>query len=255
MAARSLRRGLPYGDEMGVTLRVGGDLATLFVPAKWRSGEATLSYDGTSSLGHLVESVGVPLPEVGSLRIDGREVAPPHRVSDGDVVIVEPVPRPQRLDTWPPRFVLDVHLGKLARRLRVLGVDAAYHPDADDDDLLAVAAAEGRFLLTKDRALLMRRALPAGAYVRGAQTEAQLTDVLDRFEPPLAPYQRCPNCNGTLVEVPKSTVEDLLEPGTRRSYDEFARCRRCDQVYWRGAHFRRLDALVRRAIGHAVKGR
>lgn len=235
---------MSYGDEMGVTLRLGGDL-TLFVPARWRSGKITLPYDGTSTLGHLVQSVGVPLPEVGSLRIDGREVLPSHRLSQGDVVEVEPVTRPQRLEPWPPRFVLDVHLGKLARRLRVLGIDAAYVSAADDDALLVMAATADRVLLTKDRALLMRRALPAGAYVRGDRTEAQLADVLDRFEPPLAPYRRCPTCNGLLTEVSKGTVETMLEAGTRRSYDDFARCTSCGQVYWRGAHFRHLDDLVR----------
>lgn len=247
-------RPLSYGDEMDVTLRLGGDLA-LFVPAKWRSGEIDVTYDGTSSLGHLVESVGVPLPEVGSLQINGRGVVPSHRVAEGDVVAVEPVSRPQRLRTWPPRFLLDVHLGKLARRLRVLGVDVAYRADVDDDDLLAWAAAEDRILLTKDRALLMRRALPAGAYVRGSRTEAQLADVLDRFKPPLAPYRRCPTCNGTLADVPKSEVEGMLEAGTRRSYDQYARCSSCGQVYWRGAHFRRLDDVVRQATEHATRGR
>lgn len=227
-----------------MTLRLGSDLA-LFVPAKWRAGEVHLPHDGTSSLGHLVESVGIPLPEVGSLRIDGQQVAPSHRVGHGDMVVVEPVTRPQRLAAWPPRFLLDVHLGKLARRLRLLGVDVEYRSDADDDDLLGWAAAENRILLTKDRALLMRRALPAGAYVRGSRTDAQLADVLDRFTPPLEPYRRCLNCNGALVEVPKGEVESVLEPGTRRSYDEYAQCDGCGQVYWRGAHFRWLDAVVR----------
>lgn len=237
---------------MGVTLRLGGDLP-LFVPAKWRSGEVQLSLDGTSSLGHLVESVGVPLPEVGALRIAGRSVPSSHRASHGELITVEPVARPQRLAMWPPRFLLDVHLGKLARRLRVLGVDVEYRSDADDDDLLGWAAAESRVLLTKDRALLMRRALPAGAYVRGSRTEAQLADVLDRFQPPLEPYRRCPTCNGALVDVPKSEVESLLEAGTRRSYDHYARCGSCGQVYWRGAHFRRLDAVVRGATDPAAR--
>lgn len=243
---------MSYGDEMGVTLRMAGDL-TLFVPVKWRSGEIHLVYDGTSSLGHLVESAGVPLTEVGSLRIDGRRVEPSHRANHGDLVVVEPVARPQCLETWPPRFLLDVHLGKLARRLRVLGIDVEYRSTADDDDLLGWAAEENRVLLTKDRALLMRRTLPAGAYVRGSRTEAQLADVLDRFEPPLEPYRRCPTCNGALVDVPKREVESLLEPGTRRSYDQYARCVGCGQVYWRGAHFQQLDAIVQRATARAAR--
>lgn len=223
----------------------------MFAPARWRSGVVEIGYDGTSSLGHLVESVGVPLPEVGALRVDGRCVPPSHRLVDGAEVDVDPMPRPQRLGEWPPRFLLDVHLGSLARRLRVVGVDAAYRPDADDEALVAMAADERRVLLTKDRALLMRRALPAGAYVRGARADDQLADVLDRFDPPLEPFRRCPACNGRLAEVPKSEVADRLEPGTRRSYDEFAQCAGCGRVFWRGAHFRRLDDVVRRATAQS----
>jgi uncharacterized protein with PIN domain len=146
------------------------------------------------------------------------------------------------------------HLGTLARRLRVVGVDAAYRPDAHDDAQVATAVDEGRVLLTKDRALLMRRALPAGAYVRGSRAGAQLADVLDRFDPPLAPFRRYPACNGLLAEVAKDEVAGGLEPGTRRWYDEFSRCGSCGQVYWRGAHAGRLDDVVRRATGRRPSG-
>src|SRR5690606_2404222 len=86
-----------------------------------------------------------------------------------------------------------------------------------------------------------------GAYVRGTRADDQLADVLDRFDPPLEPFRRCPTCNGRLAAVPKAEVVYRLEAGTRRTYDEFARCESCGQVYWRGAHFRRLAGVVRRA--------
>jgi uncharacterized protein with PIN domain len=167
---------------------------------------------------------------------------------------VLPVRRPQPA---PPRFLLDVHLGRLARRLRVLGLDTAYDRTADDAALTERAAAESRVLLTRDRGLLMRRRLPSAgrsgtppwvaAYVRGETADEQLDDVLRRFAPPLAPWTRCPACNGELAAVAKADVAGRLEPGTRREYDEFARCPACDRVYWHGAHTRRLDELVARA--------
>ncbi len=40
----------------------------------------------------------------------------------------------------------------------------------------------------------------------------------------------------------------MLQPGTRRTYDAFARCGSCQKVYWRGAHFGRLDAIVQAAL-------
>jgi uncharacterized protein with PIN domain len=140
--------------------------------------------------------------------------------------------------------VLDVHLGTLARRLRLLGVDAAYRNDADDPELVEQANAEGRVLLTQDRGLLRRGALRAGAYVRGSRPDDQLADVLDRFAPPLDPWSRCPACNGALHPVTKPEIEHLLRPGTRRSYTEFSRCEACGQLYWRGAHSVRLTEIV-----------
>jgi uncharacterized protein with PIN domain len=216
----------------------------MFLDRRRRGERVEAAYDGTSSLGHLVESLGVPLPEVGELLIGQRRAAASERVPAGQPVTVRPVRRPQQLPGGPPRFCLDVHLGALARRLRLLGLDTAYRNDADDDELAAFAAADGRVLLTKDRGLLRRRAVRLGAYVRGDDPDAQLYDVLDRFAPPLAPWTRCPACNGLLAAVPKQEVDRLLRPGTRRTYDAFARCGSCGQIYWHGAHTGRLAALV-----------
>ncbi len=210
-----------------------------------------VAHDGTSSLGHVVESLGVPLPEVGRLAVNGQAVTPAHRPAHGDAAQVGGVRRPQPLAS--ARFVLDVHLGTLARRLRLVGVDAAYANNRDDDTLIEQANAEQRVLLTQDRGLLRRRKLWMGAYVRGARTDEQFRDVLDRFAPPLAPWTRCTACNGPLSAVRKADVERSLQPGTRRTYQAFSRCLACGRVYWRGAHSRRLEAIVDWAVGAVVE--
>jgi len=239
-------------EPRGLTLRISPELR-MFLPARHRGTELlAVPHDGTSSLVHVVQSAGVPLTEVGALLLEGedggRPVEPSYRPAAGETVRVEPVPRPQPVPDGPPRFLLDVHLGTLARRLRlVAGADTAYHNDRDDAALVEQANAERRVLLTQDRGLLMRRQLWMGAYVRGSRPDDQLADVLDRFAPPLAPWTRCTACNGTLADVAKAEVEHLLRPGTRRSYDTFARCRDCGHVYWRGAHGDRLEALVAEA--------
>jgi uncharacterized protein len=207
-----------------------------------RGGPVTVPCDGVSSLGHVVESAGVPLTEVGSLTVNGKPAAHSYRPGGGDLVQVAAVRRPQRLEL--ARFVLDVHLGTLARRLRLVGVDTAYANDAADDALIEQANAGRRVLLTQDRALLCRRRLVAGAYVRGARPDDQFIDVLSRFAPPLVPWTRCTACNGPLGPVPKAEVEPRLEPGTRRSYQAFSQCGSCGRVYWRGAHSGRLQAIV-----------
>lgn len=227
------------------------DPLRMFLRSRNRGGDLRVAHDGTSSLGHLVQSAGVPLPEVGRLLVDGTEVTPSYRPRHGDVVRVEAVTRPQPLPPGPPRFLLDVHLGTLARRLRLLGLDTAYDSGAHDDELVRAAVAEGRVLLTKDRGLLRRRDLPHAAYVRGTRGDDQLADVLDRFAPPLAPYTRCTACNGVLRAVAKADIAARLEPGTARNFQEFAQCTACERVFWRGAHARRLDVVVGAAVRRA----
>ena len=251
---------------MGATVRllVAPELRAFFPPRSRNDGEGDggvdVPLDPGTPLAHLVPAAGVPLTEVGGLRVvdDDAAVAPAHRPSPGAVVEVAAVRRPQRgVSTG---FVLDVHLGALARRMRLLGLDVAYANDAGDAELVARALGETRVLLTQDHALLRRRALapvPAAdggaslaraAHVRGSAVADQLDDVLDRFAPPLAPYTCCVACGGELVPASADEVAHLLEPGTLRTHRVFVRCAACGRPYWHGAHGQRLDALVRQAL-------
>jgi len=222
----------------------------MFLAPRHRGGMVRVACDGVSSLGHVVESLGVPLTEVGGLAVNDAPVTPGYRLAGGDSAVARAVDRPQPLPT--ARFILDVHLGTLARRLRLVGVDTAYANDLDDDVLIERANAERRVLLTQDRGLLRRHRLWLGAYVRGARPDDQLRDVLGRFSPPLAPWTRCTACNGLLAPTRKADVEALLPPGTRRTYQAFTRCTACGKVYWRGAHSGRLEDIVASAVRAAV---
>ncbi|RNL82478.1 Mut7-C RNAse domain-containing protein [Halostreptopolyspora alba] len=231
-------------DRPQLRLRFAAELHR-FLRSRDRGGtELRVPHDATSTIGHYVQSAGVPLTEVGHLLCNGHRVAPSHRPGPDDGVEVLGVDRPQEAPVRPPRFVLDVHLGALARRLRMVGVDTAYGNDLDDDELVEWANAEQRVLLTQDRRLLHRRVLVAGAFVRGHDPDDQVLDVLERFAPPLEPMSRCTACNGTLDSVDKGEVAHRLEPGTRASYDTFAQCRECGRVYWPGAHHDRISTIV-----------
>jgi uncharacterized protein with PIN domain len=147
-----------------------------------------------------------------------------------------------------PRFVIDVNLGRLARLLRMLGFDAWWSNNADDQTLADISLNEQRILLTRDRGLLKRRMITHGLYVRSEAPEDQTLEVIRRLDlrRQLAPLTRCLRCNGRLAAVSKDEVIDRLEPLTRRYYDEFSRCTRCGQIYWPGSHYARLVCLVER---------
>jgi uncharacterized protein with PIN domain len=265
-------------SSVRLTLRVGPTLA-LFLGSARHGPDVDVVAEPRATLGHVLQSVGVPLTEVGGLRLGNAGIASTELVctlagtltEPAAVVDVVPVHRPQSTPTAPPRFVLDVHLGRLARQLRLLGLDVLYDRDADDAGLTVLAAAQHRVLLTQDRGLLKRQHLPrdhpvlpepgfrtrawVAAYVRGTTTAQQRLDVLGRFAPDLAPWTRCPACNGALRPVAKSTVLGDLQPGTRRTFEEFARCQACGQVYWHGAHSARLDELVAASTEYAAAAR
>lgn len=243
------------GGVPDVVMEVDPSLWFLLRPRR-RVPRFTVDVPETDTVGHVVRMLGIPATEVGSTMLDGHLVDLATRPSAAGtpvdpvlapVLAVGPRERPQSSRHEPPRLLLDVHLRPLARRLRLLGLDAAWEPDAADAHLVERATREERVLLTRDRGLLHRGALPEGALVRGERVDDQLADVLERFAPSLAPWTRCLRCGGPLVEVSAEDVAEQVLPNTRRSYRTFSRCADCGHVYWRGAHARRLDAIVERA--------
>jgi uncharacterized protein len=125
------------GDE-GAAIVVAAELRFL-LRHRYRAGSVLATCDGASTLGHVVQSLGIPLTEVGELTVNGAPAEPGCRLAEGDRVGVSAPERPQLPASQ--RFALDVHLGTLARRLRLLGLDVSYTNDADDDELIAARCA------------------------------------------------------------------------------------------------------------------
>lgn len=217
------------------------------------------------SVKDVVESVGVPHVEVGLLVVDGVAVGFDHLVRGGERVAAYPpftalAPAADRdLFPAPPeprRFVLDVHLGTLARRLRWLGFDTWWRRDADDDELAAVSVGDERILLSRDRGLLMRRQVVHGYCPRSHDPELQLLEVAERYglAARTAPGTRCIQCNGALEPVAKADVADQLPPRVRAGQDRFTRCSGCGRVYWPGTHRGPLDEVTARVHEHDDRG-
>jgi uncharacterized protein with PIN domain len=246
-----------------VTVRVYGPLND-FLPAHRRQVPWLRVVDGHPSVKDLIESSGVPHPEIDLILINGRSVGFDHVVQGGDRIAVFPRfvtfdlatltrVRPRPLEKV--RFVVDVHLGKLARRLRLAGLDTAYSADADDAALADLADREGRILLTRDQGLLKRRSVAHGYFIRETDPHRQFVEVLRRFGPlDLQPFSRCLRCNEVLREAPKPAVDAALLPRTRRHFDHFQMCSGCDRVYWKGSHWARLKRAIDAAREEAERG-
>jgi uncharacterized protein with PIN domain len=228
-----------------------------FLPAERQQVEFLRRIKDRGSVKDAIEALGVPHPEVALILVNGVSVGFDYLVQEADRISVYPQFTTLNVDgtsrVMPPplpakRFVLDVHLGKLATYLRLLGFDALYRNDYDDDELAQISSQQQRILLTQDRGLLKRSMVTYGYAVRSADPEEQTVEILQRFDlyDAVAPLKRCPRCNGALREVDKADVEDRLPHYTRLYYDEFSQCQHCHQVYWQGAHYKRLQGLLDR---------
>ena len=207
----------------------------------------------------VIESHGIPHTEVDLILANGETVDFSYVVENGDRISVYPVfealdvtslvrvrPKPLR----ESRFVLDVHLGRLAAYLRMLGFDTVYGQDAADAELARISHQEHRILLTRDRGLLKRSLVTHGYYVRETNPRAQLIEIVRRFDlaNSIQPFARCLRCNAVLVPAGKEEVVSRLPPRTVEWCDQFWRCPGCDRIYWQGAHYRRMQKLIESVI-------
>ena len=228
-----------------------------FLPPERRRASFVYSVAGTRSVKDAIEAIGVPHTEVDLILVDGESVGFERVLRGGERVAVYPMfelldiaplqhlrPRPLR----EPRFVLDTHLGKLARHLRMAGFDCLYRNDYRDSELVTAALAEQRIILTRDLGLLKQRLVTHGYFVRATESEGQLREVVRvlQLQSGLRPFTRCRECNAALREVPKTEVEARLPPKVRAAYEHFQLCPGCGRIYWEGSHYARLRRLLDR---------
>lgn len=215
------------------------------------------AFDGTPSVKDRIESLGVPHTEVDLVLVDGRPERFDHRLHGGERIAVYPVfeafdvgpvsrlrPRPLR----EPRFILDVHLGRLAGYLRALGFDCLYANDFSDAHIIATALEAHRIILTRDTGILKDGRVTHGAFVHATEPLRQLREVVDQFQLDglFAPFSRCIRCNGAIAAVSAESLgPGEVQAGVLEDFDAFSRCTECGRVYWPGSHFDRLRARFR----------
>lgn len=226
-----------------------------FLPSHQRKQEFIHHYKGTPSIKDLIESLGVPHTEIELILVNSESVDFNYQVKNHDRISVYPMfealdmSTELKLRTEPLRklkFVLDGHLGKLAKYLRMAGFDTLYQNDYEDLEIALISEEKKRILLTRDRALLKRRIIDHAHYVHHTQPQKQFQEIITRFDltRQLKPFTRCIHCNGKLVTVNKSSIEAQLEPRTRQYYQHFKQCQKCQQIYWQGSHYENMQTVL-----------
>ncbi len=226
-----------------------------FVPAPLRGTALRYEFLGAPAVKDGIEALGVPHPEVAAVLLDGRAVGFDERLAGGAEVDAFPPGHPGAESAairtgWEPpsprRFVLDVHLGRLAAYLRMLGFDAAWSREAEDAELARRSVAEGRILLTRDVGLLKRGEVRMGAFVRATAPASQLREMSRRFglAERAAPFTRCLRCNAPLVAATPEIASGRVPERILREQLELRACPSCGRVYWRGSHHAAMERLI-----------
>ena len=235
-----------------------GDLNDFLSPDR-RKNAADYLFKGSPAVKHLIEALGVPHTEVEHVQANGKKVSLGYHVQNEDNIQVFPFQASlspvdkiavNSSSSEALRFILDIHLGKLAVYLRMFGFDALYRNDYEDEELAQIAQQEGRILLTRDRRLLMRSLVTRGYCVRALDPRHQIVEVIQRFGlvDKIVPFQRCLRCNSPLQPIAKEAIVDRLEPLTRQHYHEFHICPRCNQIYWKGSHYEHMQSIQREVL-------
>ena len=143
-----------------------------------------------------------------------------------------------------PAFVADVHLGKLAKRLLLLGFDVCYSNVATTRALYEMAMSQNRVLLSRGTPV----GNPGFAFllIQSEDPDIQLIQVVRHYNlyDHCAPFTRCLVCNGVLAAVPKEAVQSNLQQNTVRYFQAFWQCTACNRIYWNGSHYDRMRKLV-----------
>lgn len=199
-----------------------------------------------------IESLGVPHPEVAHIKANGNFVTFDYRVNNDDNIEVFPYFCILDVESIVPikpaeiKFMLDVHLGGLAKYLRMAGIDTLYNNEDWGDKYIAeTGGKENRIVLSRDIGLLKRSSVTYGYFVRNKDSYEQFKEISERYKlkEVFKPFSRCIRCNGEIAAVEKSKIIGQLEEGTKRDYDEFWQCKSCQQVYWKGSHYEKMEAL------------
>jgi len=225
------------------------------LPKENRKVRFTHNYIDRASIKDVIESLGVPHTEVDLILVNKKSVRFNYVINDGDDISVYPVfeslditdvqhlrPKPLR----EPKFIADVHLGKLTRYLRMMGFDVLYKNDFDDDEIVRLSLIEKRTILTRDRGILKRSEVTHGYWIRSIKVNEQVIEVIKRFDLKklIKEFTRCIECNTILESICKNEIINELPPKVSQSQKSFSICPSCKKLYWKGTHHQKMLSFI-----------
>ncbi|MBI4284567.1 MAG: Mut7-C RNAse domain-containing protein [Chloroflexi bacterium] len=158
-----------------------------------------------------------------------------------------------------PKFIVDSNVGKLAKWLRMMGYDTIFFDGTDDAQMIALALAEGRIILTRDTRIMKRRLVTSGQLkailIESDVPAHQIRQVIDTLHLDYAhPFTICLECNQPLAELPKEQAKGRVPPYVFQTQEQYVECSHCHRIYWRGTHWQAMTRKMERLGQNLAKG-
>jgi uncharacterized protein with PIN domain len=226
-----------------------------FLPAGLKQKTFSLAFKTPITVGEIVESIGIPLSEIKLVLVNSEPATFYKRLKADDFISMYPAFENIDISSVSeaninaekmPCFILDSHLGKLAKYLRMLGFDTLYRNDYEDIKIIEIARLEERIILSRDKLLLKSKDILNGYYVRTIEKHEQLREVVQKFNlaGKFRSFTRCMTCNSELVKKDKLEIIDKIDDETAQVFNEFFYCQNCNKVFWKGSHFERMEQFI-----------
>lgn len=239
---------------VNITFRFYEELKN-FLPKDRKKQPFSVTISENQPVKHTIESLGIPHTEVDMILVNSNPVDFTYKLKDNDYVSVYPVFETfnisditglRKTGLRDTKFILDVHLGKLAKYLRFLGFDTLYKNNIVDPEIIRISKDNNRIIITRDSGILKNAAVTHGYFVRSQKPKEQLAEVIRRFnlESLIDPFTRCSECNGKIEEIAKDSIVNELDTQTRKYYNKFYQCTKCRKIYWQGSHYQRLSNFI-----------
>lgn len=230
-----------------------------FLPRHRRKTDFVLTSTDKRSIKDAIESLGVPHTEIDLILVNGKSVDFKYILQDQDRVSVYPVfeslniadvTRLRKLPLRKSKFIADINLGKIAKYMRVLGLDLFFDPMLSPREIVEISKTENRIILTTSRKLLKFKDVSHGIFVRPGPTVQQIKRIIDYLDIKnvVAPFSRCLRCNSLLTAVPKEEIVERIPPKARATCDAYAWCVTCDKIYWKGTHCIHMQTVVNKIL-------
>ena len=243
---------------VSITVRCYAELNDFLLPDQ-RFCDFCISIPDNSTITTLISKIGIHNNLIDYVLVNGNSSGFSHTLNENDRVTLYPIFETFDISSITkvrdhalrqPKFILDVHLGKLVNHLRMLGFDTLYKNNYTNDVLISISVDEKRTLLTRSEPLLKSDIITHRYRVINEDPRLQLIEVLEHFDlyTLMDPFTRCIACNSLLKNVEKEIIISKIPLSIKEWCNEFQLCGSCDRIYWKGSHYQRMNAFIKNVL-------